>query len=152
MASLHNTLTIPAVNTPTINGPTAKTPVSPQMYKGFSTVNNINGNYVLYDFELIKQDLLNAFNVKQGERLMNANYGCIIWALIFEPLTPEVQDLIQQNVNVILNADPRVQAGNILITPYDTGLSIQCTLKYLPYNIQQDLQFQFDQNNGLLTQ
>lgn len=150
--SLFNKLTIAAVNTPSINGPTAKTPASPQMYRGFSTVNNVNGNYVLYDFELIKQDLLNSFNVKQGERLMNANHGCLIWALIFEPLTPEVQNIIQQNVNTILNADPRVQAGNILITPYDKGISIQCTLKYLPYNIQQDLQFQFDQNNGLLTQ
>jgi hypothetical protein len=151
MASLHQTLTIPAIHKQSNNGPQAKAPASPQMYRGFSTVKTNTSNYVLYDFELIKQDLLNSFNVKQGERLMNANYGCIIWALIFEPLTPEIQELIQQNVNVILNADPRVQAGNILITPYDTGIAIQCTLKYLIYNIQQDLQFQFDQNNGLLT-
>jgi phage baseplate assembly protein W len=152
MASLYNTLTIPAVNTPTVKGATAKNPVSPQMYRGFSTVNNPNKTHVLYDFELIKQDLLNSFNVKQGERLMQADYGCIIWALLYEPLTPQVQDIIQQNVDAILNSDPRVSAGNVYITPYDTGIQIQCTLTYLPYNIQSDMQFAFDQANGLLTQ
>jgi hypothetical protein len=57
-----------------------------------------------------------------------------------------------QNVNEILNYDPRIQAGNVLITPYDTGLQIEANLKYIPYNISQTLKLQFDQANGLLTQ
>ena len=69
--------------------------------------------------------------------------------MIFEPLTDEVQNLILQNVNQIFNSDPRVQAGNILITPYDTGLEIQCTLQYVLYNIQESMQLKFDQANGL---
>jgi phage baseplate assembly protein W len=127
------------------------TSANPQMYRGFSTVNTNSENYVLYDFDLIKQDLINHFYIRQGERLMQPNFGTIIWSLLFEPLTDQIKDIILQNVNEILNHDPRVQATNVLITPYDTGLQIEATLKYVPYNIQQNLQLKFDQANGLLT-
>ena len=82
---------------------------------------------------------------------MQPAFGTIIWDLIFEPLTDEIQNLILQNVNEIFNSDPRVQAGNILITPYETGLEIQCTLQYVLYNIQESMQLKFDQTNGLTT-
>ena len=83
---------------------------------------------------------------------MQPAFGTIIWDLLFEPLTPEVQDLILQNVNEIFSSDPRVQATNIVITPYDNGLQIECGLKYFLYNLQETLQLKFDQTNGLLTQ
>jgi phage baseplate assembly protein W len=122
-----------------------------KMYRGFSTVSTATENFALYDYELIKQDLLNHFYTRQGERLMQPNFGTIIWSLLFEPLTEQLKDLILQNVNEILNYDPRVQATNVLVTPYDTGLQIEATLKYIPYNIQQNLQLKFDQANGLIT-
>jgi phage baseplate assembly protein W len=139
--SIHNRITLTTAK----NGNTPKT----QVYKGFSTVNTNTKNFKLYDFELIKQDLLNTFYIRQGERLMNPEYGTVIWDLLFEPMTPDVQNSIIQNVNAIFNSDPRIQASNILVTPYETGIQIQCTLKYLVYNIQENLQMQFDQANGL---
>jgi phage baseplate assembly protein W len=141
--SLYKKITIPAASSQNVS--------SPQMYRGFSSVNRNSENFVLYDFELIKQDLINHFHIRQGERLMQPNFGTIIWSLLFEPLTEQLKDLVLQNVNEILNHDPRVQAENVLITPYDTGLQIEATLKYIPYNIQQNLQLKFDQANGLLT-
>jgi phage baseplate assembly protein W len=143
MPTIYNKTTIPAKPLVTEN--------ASQKYRGFSTVNTTSENFVLYDFELIKQDLLNHFHIRQGERLMQPRFGTIIWDLLFEPLTEQLKNLIVQNVNEILNHDPRVQAGNVLVTPYDTGLEIQCTLKYVPYNIQQSLQLKFDQASGLLT-
>jgi len=136
---------------PVVNTPASTGSIRPQMYRGFSTVNTSTQNFALYDFELIKQDIINSFYVRQGERLMNPNYGTVIWDLIFEPMTPEVQSLIIKNVNQIFNADPRVTVTNLLVTPYDTGIQIECTLTYLIYNIQQNLQLQFDQANGLAT-
>ena len=61
--------------------------VSPKMSKGFSTVSLDTENFSLYDLDLIKQDLINHFYVRQGERLMNPTFGTIIWDLLFEPLT-----------------------------------------------------------------
>jgi len=65
------------------NAPMSKT------YKGFSTVSNDSKSFSLYDFALIKQDLINHFHVRQGERLENPLFGTIIWDYIFEPLTEE---------------------------------------------------------------
>ena len=121
-------------------------------YKGFSTVNTNTENYNLYDFELIKQDLFNHFYTRQGERLMQPAFGTIIWDLLFEPLTPEVKNLVLENINQIVNYDPRVKAENVTVTAYDQGIQVQCTLVFLPYNISQTLQLRFDQANGLLMQ
>ena len=126
--------------------------VGEKKYKGFSTVNTNTENYNLYDFELIKQDLFNHFYTRQGERLMNPTFGTIIWDILFEPMTPQIKDLITQNVNTIINYDPRLQAENVTVSSYDSGIQIQCTLKFLPYNVQQSLQLRFDQANGLLLQ
>lgn len=141
-SDLYNKVVLPAVAQP---GDTRS-----KMYKGFSTVSPNTENYNLYDFDLIKQDILNHFYTRQGERLMNPTFGCIIWDLLFEPLTPAVQDLILQNVNVIVNYDPRVQSQNVVVTSYDTGIQIELTLLYVPYNLQQTLQLQFDQANNLV--
>ena len=70
--------------------------------------------------------------------------------MLFEPLTEELKDLITQNVNEIINYDPRISAQQVIVTQYETGIQIECTLTYLPYNISQSMHLQFDQNNGLL--
>lgn len=133
-----------------LTGTTSSALPTPQMYRGFSTVNAGARNFTLYDFELIKQDLINSFYVRQGERLMNPTYGTIIWDLLFEPLTDHLKNLILQNVNQIVNADPRVQAGDVVITTYDKGIQLEMTLTYLPYNLSEFLTLKFDQANGLL--
>lgn len=122
----------------------------PKTYRGFSTVSQETENFSLYDFHLIQQDLLNHFHVRQGERLMNPTFGTIIWDLLFEPLTPEIQNLITQNVNTIINYDPRISASQVIVTAYENGIQIECLLTYLPYNVSQKMQLRFDQNNGLL--
>ena len=90
--------------------------------------------------------------MRQGERLMNPTYGCVIWDLLFEPLTDDIRELVLQNVNQILNSDTRIQASNVIVTTYDTGLQIEAVLTYVQYNLQEQLQIQFDQTNGLTAQ
>ena len=140
MSGLYDKVVIPA---------RVSNPTTTRMYRGFSTVNSNTENFTLYDFELIKQDLLNHFYIRQGERLMNPSYGTVIWDLLFEPLTDEVQNLILQNVNEIVNSDPRVQASNVVVTGYDTGIQVVVTLTYSPYNLSETLRIQFDQTAGL---
>ena len=54
------------------------------IYKGFSSLTSAK-KYHLTDFELVKQDLYNHLHIKPGEKLMNPDYGCIVWSLLFEP-------------------------------------------------------------------
>jgi phage baseplate assembly protein W len=122
----------------------------PRTYRGFSTISADSESYTLFDLALIKQDIINHFHIRQGERLMNPEFGTIIWDLLFEPLTEELKSIIIQNVETIINYDPRVRAENVIVTAYDSGLQIECTLTYMPYNISETLQFKFDQTNGLI--
>lgn len=124
--------------------------IVPKMYKGFSTVSSSTENFNLYDFQLIQQDILNHFYTRQGERVMNPTFGCIIWDLLFEPLTDNVKKLITDNVDNILNHDPRISASRVTVTQYESGIQIECLLTYMPYNISQAMKLQFDQKNGLL--
>jgi phage baseplate assembly protein W len=140
-STLYDKITLPAV-------PKQVDPI-PQAYKGFSTVNTSSQGFALYDLELIKQDLLNQFHVRRGERLMNPSFGTIIWDLLFEPMTEELKENIVSNVNEIINYDPRLVAKNVILTTYESGIQIECILKYLPYNIQQSMQLRFDQAYGL---
>ena len=143
-AALYNKIVLKGANTSDQN--------ILQQYKGFSTISPDTENYALYDYQLVKQDLLNSFYIRQGERLMNPTYGCIIWDLLFEPLTDGLKNLILQNVQQIVSNEPRVRADQILVTPYESGIQIELKLTYITYNLQQSLQIKFDQANGLLTQ
>lgn len=123
--------------------------IKSRMFRGFSTVSPSSENFSLYDFELIKQDILNHFYVRQGERLMQPTFGTIIWDLLYEPLTEQVKNLIIQNVNKIVNYDPRVSAEKVVVTAYESGIMIKCLLTFIPYNISQQMQIAFDQANGI---
>ena len=52
--------------------------VTSRAYRGLSTVNPENTSSTLYDLALIKQDLLNHFHIRQGEKLHNPKFGTII--------------------------------------------------------------------------
>jgi len=120
-------------------------------YKGFSTLSPVTNNFSLYDYELIKQDLVNHFHIRQGERLENPTFGTIIWDMLFEPLTDQIIILITEDVQNIINYDPRLVAEKVIVTQYSQGLQIDCSLRYLPYNITESLQLKFDKESGLFS-
>ncbi len=130
--------------------PTNETPL-PRTYRGFSTISADSESYTLYDLALIKQDLINHFHIRQGEKLSDPEFGTIIWDMLFEPLTEDLKELTLKNVEDIINYDPRVRADEVVVTSYESGLQIECSVTYLPYNVSETLQFRFDQANGLVT-
>jgi len=125
-------------------------PPSQKMYRGISTVNEANSSFALYDIGLIKQDLLNHFHIRQGEKLSDPSFGTIIWDVIHDPMTEDLEEAIKQDVLNIINSDPRVRATQVLITPFESGLQIEVDLEYLKYNVSEKLRLTFDEKNGLL--
>lgn len=136
----------------TVKGPgqSQQTP-NTKIYKGFSTISDATENFGLYDLALIKQDIVNHFHIRQGEKLENPTFGTIIWDLLYEPFTPEVRNAIVKNVEDIINYDPRIKADQIIVNQYESGIQIECELIYLNFNISESLQFKFDQDNGLIS-
>ena len=127
-----------------------KPQVKSRAYRGITTVNPDNTNYTLYDIALIKQDLINHFHIRQGEKLENPFFGTIIWDAIFEPLTPQLKNAIGANVTEIINYDPRVKVNRVTVEAYESGIQIECDLTYLPYNISESMILKFDEANGLI--
>lgn len=120
-------------------------------YRGISTVNPDNNGWTLYDIALIKQDLINHFHIRQGEKLSDPEFGTIIWDILFEPLTDDIKNAIIDNVTKIASSDPRLTVNNITVDQYESGIQVELSLLYLPYNISEQLRFEFDQNNGFVT-
>jgi len=123
-----------------------------QYYKGFSTVNNANRGSKLYDFDLIKQNILNHFNTRKGQRVMDPSFGTIIWDILMEPLTPQIKELLSQDVKTICNFDSRVYPLQIQINEYERGYLIEIVLAMKNTNQSSRLKLVFDQKVGLSVQ
>ena len=100
------------------------------MYIGFNTIDNPQ-KFSLTDFELVKRDLQNHFAIRKGEKLMNPEFGTIIWDMLFEPLSDQTKNAIIQDVKKIIANDPRVAAKNVLVTQFDRGIQIEIELIYI---------------------
>ena len=120
------------------------------MYRGFSTVGR-NKKFRLTDFELVKQDIINHFHIRKGEKLMNPNFGTIIWNVLHEPLTEDLKRVIITDIQSIAKYDPRVSFENVLVTEYDRGIQIELDLRYLQTNQSNVLNLLFDNVANTLT-
>ena len=118
-------------------------------YKGFSS-KEVTKNYKLYDIDLVKQDLINHFYIRKGEKLENPEFGTVIWDMLFEPFTEDVKNIIAKDVEDIVNYDPRIIVNEIQIDSTDQGIRIQADLTYIPFNINERMTFEFDRNNSVI--
>lgn len=121
------------------------------LYKGFSTVNR-SKKFRLIDFDLVKQDLINHFNIRKGEKLMQPNFGTIIWSLLFEPMTDVLRTQIIEDITAIVNYDPRIGVRNINLTEFEYGLQVEIDLVYLQTDQISNLTVSFNKNTQSLTQ
>jgi phage baseplate assembly protein W len=100
-------------------------------FVGFSTINQYK-KFTLVDFELIKRDLLNAFNIRQGELVGLPGYGTTIWENVFENQTQETIQVITTEVQRIAGGDPRIQITQLDVFPQEHGILIQMEIATIP--------------------
>jgi phage baseplate assembly protein W len=141
MAKLYNQKTV-AVNVASVGNQS----ISAFTYKGFSS-NETKAGFKLFDIDLVKQDLMNHFYIRKGEKLENPDFGTVIWDLLFEPFTEEVKKLISDDVQTIINYDPRMAINSVIVDSTDQGIRIEAELVYLPFNLNEKLTFDFDKRN-----
>ena len=110
---------------------------------GFNTINQ-NKKFTLVDFDLIKIDLLNAFNIRQGELPGRPGYGTIIWNYLFENQTTETQAAIVQEIQRVCGQDPRVYVSGIQIFPQQNGMLLQLGIAVVPSTTAQQLNIFFN--------
>lgn len=119
-------------------------------YKGFNTI-DASKKFRATDLDLVKRDLLNHFSIRKGEKLMQPNFGSIIWNLLYEPLTPEIQALMTEDIKRVVGYDPRLKVDEVIVNEFEQGLQIQIDLTYLPGNYTNRLILNFDSQSNNLT-
>ena len=113
------------------------------MFKGFSTIDKARAPYTLIDKELVKRDLLNHFHTRKGERLMRPQFGSIIWDLLMNPEDDLTEDLVKQDIERIIDTDPRVDLKDTSIFVLDHTIRAEVTLIYKGINDEDILYLEF---------
>jgi phage baseplate assembly protein W len=113
-------------------------------FVGFNTIDQYK-KFTLVDFELIKRDLLNAFNIRQGELVGRPGYGTTVWDNIFENQTQETIRNITTEIERVAGGDPRVYISDIQVFPQQNGLLIQIEIAVVPGQTANLLSVFFDQ-------
>jgi len=138
------------------------------LYKGYSTQNfiyqdantitgikeNYFGPYSVTDKNLIITDLLNHFYIRKGEKLMNPEFGCMIWDSLFDPLTITLKNDIVNEVKTIATSDPRISlVSKISVneSPDGAGLLIALDIALKNSNEVISLNLAFDGSTGVIT-
>jgi len=101
---------------------------------GFSTDNKKKPPYTLTDLDLVKQDLLNHFLTRKGERVMRPEYGSIIHDVLMEPFDNLTKQDVEDECRNIVGNDPRVELLDVNIENSDHLLKVEL---YLEYNVDQ---------------
>lgn len=114
-------------------------------FRGFTTKERFK-KFSEIDVDLIKVDLLNAFNIRQGEKPGRPDYGSSIWAFIFEPLTDDVVQKITEEAERVVSKDPRLGVENVNVFTRDNGVLLEMSLVINSGATPLDLVLQFDEN------
>lgn len=113
---------------------------------------NTQGQYKKFtqvDKELIKRDLLNAFNIRQGQLPGRPEYGTNIWDNLFENITDDTIVLMNREIQRVAGGDPRLQVVNSNIYAEDNGILIELEIQFVPSTDAQRLSIFFDQQTRL---
>jgi phage baseplate assembly protein W len=111
---------------------------------GFNTQDQFK-KFTLVDDALIKRDLLNALNIRQGQLVGRPGYGTALWDNLFENQTNETEAAITREIQRVAGGDPRLQITEVDIFPQENGILIQLLLTIVPSTDAERLSIFFDQ-------
>lgn len=111
---------------------------------GFNTQDQYK-KFTLTDGALVKRDLLNALNIRQGQLPGRPGYGTALWDNLFENQTNETEQAIVREIQRVAGGDPRLQISNVDVFPQQNGMLIQVELIIVPSTDAERLSIFFDQ-------
>ena len=111
---------------------------------GFNTINQ-NKKFTLTDFALIQRDLLNAFNIRQGDLPGRPGYGTVIYDFLFENQLEQVQQDIRAEIQRVCGGDPRILLSDVQVFPQLNGVMIQIQITIINTTNAEILSIFFDE-------
>ena len=113
-------------------------------FMGFNTQDQFK-KFTLLDADLVKRDLLNGLNLRQGQLPGRPQYGTALWDNLFENQTNETTQSIEREIQRVAGYDPRIQISDVEVFPQENGILIQVQLAIVPSTDAQRLSIFFDQ-------
>jgi len=114
-----------------------------QTFIGFNTQNQYK-KFTLTDFALVKRDLLNAFNIRQGQLPGRPAYGTSLWDFLFEAQLEDLNTAIVNEVQRVAGGDPRIYINDVQSYPQENGILIEIELTVVPSTDAERLSIFFD--------
>ena len=114
-----------------------------QTFIGFNTQGQYK-KFTLTDFELIKRDLLNAFNIRQGQLPGRPAYGTTLWDFLFENQLEDLQTNIVTEIQRVAGGDPRIYISDTQVYPQENGILLEIELAVVPSTDAERLSIFFD--------
>jgi phage baseplate assembly protein W len=111
---------------------------------GFNTQGQ-NKKFTLTDFELVKRDLANAFNIQQGQLPGRPNYGTTLWSFLFENQNSDTIEQILAEVQRVAGGDPRLYVSDAQVYPQQNGIRIDIQVQIVNSSTAERLAIFFDQ-------
>jgi len=111
---------------------------------GFNTQGQ-NKKFTLTDFELVKRDLANAFNIQQGELPGRPDYGTTLWSFLFENQNSDTIEQILAEVQRVAGGDPRLYVNDAQVYPQENGIRIDIQVQVVNSSTAERLAIFFDQ-------
>ena len=91
---------------------------------GYSTIDRYK-TYTVTDFEIIKQDLSNALNIRQGEMPGRPDVGTIVWSFIYEPQNAQTSQAVINEIQRVVAQDPRIEVADINVFSQENGILVE---------------------------
>lgn len=121
-------------------GGAGTTTVQPRLVKKFS----------LTDQNLVVRDLINAFSIKQGDKVGQPTYGTSLWNFLFEPNTPDVIANMETEIRRVVAEDPRIVLNTVAVWPQDNGVLFELEVAFDPFNEPMTLGLSMDKATGFV--
>ena len=114
---------------------------------GYSTINQYK-KFTLTDGELVKRDLLNAFNIRQGTLPGRPGYGSTLLDYIFENQDTVTERAVTAEIQRIAAGDPRIYISDLNYYPQENGVLIELQIQIVPGTTTEQLSIFFNQSTG----
>jgi len=114
---------------------------------GYSTINQYK-KFTLTDGELVKRDLLNAFNIRQGTLPGRPGYGSTLLDYIFENQDTVTERAVTAEIQRIAAGDPRIYISDLNYYPQENGVLIELQIQIVPGTTTEQLNIFFNQSTG----
>jgi|FreactcultureFD7_1027221.scaffolds.fasta_scaffold19049_2 phage baseplate assembly protein W len=109
---------------------------------------NPGKKFRLLNSSLVVQDLINALNIRQGQKVGQPNYGSAVWDFLFDPNTLDVQTLLKNEITRVASQDPRVILNSINVFPQENGILVELEMAVAPFNNPALLNIFFNQSTN----